>query len=48
MISYYFNKNHKVDIDCGVHYTGITTLLNLDTFDEQVIIEEGVIPPDEN
>lgn len=46
--AYWYCGNHKVDIDCGVHYTGITTLLNLDTFDEQVIIEEGVIPPDGN
>lgn len=46
--AYWYCRNHKVDIDCGVHYTGITTLLNLDTFDEQVIIGEGVLPPDEN
>lgn len=46
--AYWYCGNHKVDIDCGVHYTGITTLLNLDTFDEQVIIGEGVLPSDEN
>lgn len=38
--AYWYCGNHKVDIDCGVHYTGITTLLNLDSFDEQVFISK--------
>jgi serine/threonine protein phosphatase 1 len=27
---------HKICIDCGAHFTGVTTLINLDTFDEEV------------
>lgn len=27
---------HKVDIDCGAHYTDCTVLLNLDTWEEEV------------
>lgn len=27
---------HKICIDCGAHFTGITTLINLDTFDEEI------------
>lgn len=34
--AYFYAKGHKIDIDCGAHFTGYTTLLNLDTFDEEV------------
>lgn len=27
---------HKICIDCGAHFTGVTTLINLDTFDEEI------------
>ena len=27
---------HKIDIDCGTHFTNTTVLLNLDTFDEEI------------
>lgn len=27
---------HKICIDCGAHFTGMTVLLNLDTFDEEI------------
>jgi hypothetical protein len=27
---------HKIDIDCGAHYTDCTVLLNLDTWEEEV------------
>ena len=32
----WYCKNHKVCIDCGTHFTGITCLLNLDTFEEHI------------
>lgn len=32
----WYDKNHKVDIDCGAVFTGYFVLLNLDTFDEYV------------
>lgn len=34
----WYAKNHKICIDCGCVFTGHTTLLNLDTFDEEVIV----------
>ena len=34
--AYYYNNNHKIDIDCGAHYTGRTVVLNLDTFEEEI------------
>ena len=32
--AYYYAGGHKIDIDCGAHFTGVTVLLNLDTFEE--------------
>lgn len=32
----YYANGHKIDIDCGAHYTDCTVLLNLDTFEEKV------------
>lgn len=34
--AYYYADGHKIDIDCGTHFTGTTVLLNLDTFEEKV------------
>ena len=34
----WYAKNHKVCIDCGCFFTGSTCLLNLDTFDEEIIV----------
>jgi len=34
--AYYYAKGHKIDIDCGAHFTDSTVLLNLDTFEEKV------------
>ena len=34
--AYYYAGGHKIDIDCGAHFTNTTVLLNLDTFDEEV------------
>ena len=34
--AYYYAGGHKIDIDCGAHFTDTTVLLNLDTFDEEV------------
>ena len=34
--AYYYADGHKIDIDCGAHFTGKTVLLNLDTFEEKV------------
>lgn len=30
----HYCEGHKIDIDCGTHYTGAACLLNLDTWDE--------------
>ena len=35
--SLWYARNHKICIDCGCVFTGYTCLLNLDTFDEEVI-----------
>lgn len=34
--AYYYAKGHKIDIDCGAHFTDTTVLLNLDDFSEKV------------
>ena len=34
--AFYYAKGHKICIDCGAHFTGMTVLLNLDTFDEEI------------
>jgi len=34
--AYYYAEGHKIDIDCGAHFTGCTVLLNLDDFSEKV------------
>ena len=34
--AYYYAGGHKIDIDCGAHFTGCTVLLNLDDFSEKV------------
>lgn len=33
----WYAQNHKICLDCGCFFTGCTCLLNLDTFDEEVI-----------
>ena len=32
----FYARGHKICIDCGAVFTGISTLLNLDTFDEEI------------
>lgn len=34
--AYYYCEGHKIDIDCGAHFTNQTVLFNLDTFDEEI------------
>lgn len=34
--AYYYAGGHKIDIDCGAHFTDTTVLLNLDDFSEKV------------
>ena len=34
--AYYYADGHKIDIDCGAHFTDTTVLLNLDNFSEKV------------
>ena len=34
--AFYYANGHKIDIDCGAHFTNTTVLLNLDTFEEKV------------
>lgn len=34
--AYYYAGGHKICIDCGAHFTDMTVLLNLDTFDEEI------------
>ena len=34
--AYYYADGHKIDIDCGAHFTDCIVLLNLDTFDEEI------------
>lgn len=34
--AYWYERNRKVNIDCGAVWTGHTVLLDLDTFDEQI------------
>lgn len=36
----WYCNNHKVNIDCGTVFTGISTLVNLDTWNEYVIIDK--------
>lgn len=35
--AYWYCNDHKVNIDCGSHWTKYTVLLDLDTFDECVV-----------
>jgi len=32
----YYANGHKIDIDCGAHFTDCTVLLNLDNFSEEI------------
>ena len=34
--AFWYCGGHKIDIDCGTHFTNTTVLLNLDTFDEEI------------
>ena len=34
--SFWYANGHKCCIDCGAHFTNMTTLLNLDTFEEKI------------
>lgn len=38
--AYWYNNNHKVDIDTGAYATGTAVLLDLDTFDEHIFMLE--------
>lgn len=38
--AFYYCNGHKVDVDCGVHYTGHTVLLNIDTMEENIITKD--------
>lgn len=38
--AFWYCKGHKVDIDCGAHFTNTAVLLNLDTFDEEIFMIE--------
>lgn len=40
--AYIYCKGHKIDIDCGVHYTNQTTLLDLDTLQSIPIILDNI------
>jgi calcineurin-like phosphoesterase family protein len=35
--AHWYCNNHKINIDCGAHWTKYTVLLDLDTFDEYVV-----------
>lgn len=35
----WYDSGHKIDIDLGVHFTGKTCLLNLDTLEEEIFYE---------
>lgn len=37
---------HKVNIDCGAFFTGHTTLLNLDTFEQHIFMAEDCVYED--
>lgn len=43
---YVYCDGHKIDIDCGAHFTGSTVLLDLDTFEEQIFMAEDCIYDD--
>lgn len=34
--AYWYCDNHKIDLDCGSVWSGITVLFNLDTFEEHI------------
>lgn len=34
--AFFYAGGHKIDVDCGAHFTNMTVLLNLDTFEEKV------------
>lgn len=34
--TYWYCDNHKIDLDCGSAWSGITVLFNLDTFEEHI------------
>lgn len=38
--AFWYANDHKVDLDCGSVATGMTVLLDLDTFDEHIFIAE--------
>lgn len=40
--AFWYSGNHKVDIDNGCFATGVTCLLNLDTFDEEIFMTADV------
>lgn len=35
--AFHYCNGHKIDVDCGVHFTGHTVLLNVDTMEEIVL-----------
>lgn len=37
--AYWYDLNRKVNIDCGAVWTGVTVLLDLDTFDEHIFFQ---------
>lgn len=40
--AFYYAGGHKIDIDCGAVFTGVTVLLNLDTWDEEIFTTEDI------
>lgn len=38
--AFWYCNNHKVNIDCGTVLTGISTMIDLDTWEEHIIIDK--------
>lgn len=38
--AFWYCDNHKVNIDCGTAVTGISTMIDLDTWEEHIIIDK--------
>ena len=41
--AFWYCNNHKVNIDCGTAFTGISTIINLDTWEEYIITNKEVV-----
>ena len=44
----WYDNGHKIDIDLGVHFTGKTCLLNLDTLEEEIFYESNSPDAEQN